>query len=745
MARALRSTRTLERYPFPQALLSSNLYTGLLRRPWTPPADHSSSLITENERLRRELVRQRRLVEELRQMRAKVEAERRQQAEFLAHACHEVHVPVNGIIGMADLALQTEVTPEQREYLGLLKISADMLLSVAKDLLDLSRIEAGGLTLERTPFSLRDCLGDKMKVLALAAQRKDIELNCQIDPDIPDVLLGDPVRLGQVLVNLVGNAVKFTEQGGVLLQVRQISQGRGMVRLHFAVSDSGIGIRQERLGQIFAPFVQAEASTTRFYGGTGLGLAIAARLVAQMGATIQVESDPGEGSVFQFCLTLPLADTRGLVPAKPNFGGRLALVVEPHPVSRRSLVKLLRQWNFKVEEARDGREAMTALVRRRREQRPYHLVLLAEDLPQFNSQAVAARLQGRPELGVEQVVLLGAWLRRPQVHGDRHPHRLPPSDRRTNSLASPTSGSTLCRLSKPVKDMELLAALRGEVSPSAARAVQLPLQGIGKLQQLNILVVEDDPIGRQLAQHVLSRVGHRVATADSGPAALAAIAEGRFDLVLMDLQMPGMTGIDTTRAIRRREASTGRHLPVIALTARAMAEDGRRCLMAGMDACLIKPIQPVDLIRAIERLGQEHHLAAGLDLDVSGNRLPVAPPRAPVLQRESLLERVGNDRRLLSEVVALFQARTPELLRNGKAALARGDGDQFRYVVHTLAGMFRSLSAPVALEAAESLESEGAAGAGGIEGQECLEGGYARLEQEVARLKGELQELAEAA
>lgn len=753
MARALRSARTLERNPFPQALLSSNLYTGLLRRPWTPPADHSSSLITENERLRRELVRQRRLVEELRQMRAKVEAERRQQAEFLAHACHEVHMPVNGIIGMADLALQTEVTPEQREYLGLLKISADMLLSVAKDLLDLSRIEAGGLTLERTPFSLRDCLGDKMKVLALAAQRKDIELNCQIDPDIPDVLLGDPVRLGQVLVNLVGNAVKFTEQGGVLLQVRQINRGRGLVRLHFSVSDSGIGIRQKRLGQIFAPFVQAEASTTRFYGGTGLGLAIAARLVAQMGGAIHVESDPGEGSVFQFCLTLPLAETRGLVPAKPDFAGRLALVVEPHPVSRRSLVKLLRQWNFKVEEARDGREAMTALVRRRREQRPYHLVLLAEDLPQLNSQAVAARLQGRPELGVEQVLLLGAWLRRPQVHGDRHPHRLPPTDRRTNKLASTTSGSTLRRLSKPVKDMELLAALRGEVSPSAARAVPPPLQGIGKLRQLNILVVEDDPIGRQLAQHVLSRVGHRVATADSGPAALAAIAEGRFDLVLMDLQMPGMTGIDTTRAIRRREASTGRHLPVIALTARAMAEDGRRCLMAGMDACLIKPIQPVDLIRAIERLGQEHHLAAGLDLDVSGNRSgngpghrsPVSPPRAPVLLRESLLERVGNDRRLLSEVVALFQARTPELLRNGKAALARGDGDQFRYVVHTLAGMFRSLSAPVALEAAESLESEGAAGPGGIEGQECLEGGYARLEQEVERLKGELQELAEAA
>ncbi|MDE2584929.1 MAG: response regulator, partial [Betaproteobacteria bacterium] len=307
-------------------------------------------------------------------------------------------------------------------------------------------------------------------------------------------------------------------------------------------------------------------------------------------------------------------------------------------------------------------------------------------------------------------------------------------------------GNFLHRLSKPVKDMELLAALRGERNPMAIQAVPPPLQGIGNLRQLNILVVEDDPIGRQLAQHVLSRVGHRVATADSGPAALAAIGDERFDLVLMDLQMPGMTGIDTTQAIRRREASTGRHLPVIALTARAMAEDGRRCLMAGMDACLIKPIQPVDLIRAIERLGQEHRLTPDPDPEPSDHR-PLAgfavPPRAPVLQRESLLERVGNDRRLLSEVVALFLARTPELLRNGDAALARGDGEQFRYVVHTLAGMFRSLSAPAALEAAEALESEGAAGS--LEGLECLEGGHARLGHEVERLKEELQALADAA
>ena len=731
MARALRSARTFERNPFPQALLSSNLYTGLLRRAWVPPAASPSSLITENERLRRELIRQRRLVEELRHMQGKLEVQRRQQAEFLAHACHEVHLPVNGIIGMAELALQTEVTPEQREYLGLLKISADMLLSVAKDLLDLSRIEAGGLTLERTPFSLRDSLVDKMKVLALPAQRKGIELNCQIDPAIPDVLLGDPVRLCQVLVNLVGNAVKFTEQGGVLLQVRQINRGRGLVRLHFAVSDTGIGIRHERLGQIFAPFVQAEASTTHLYGGTGLGLAIAARLVAQMGAAIHVESDPGEGSVFQFCLTLPLAAAGGLAPGQPDFGGRLALVAEPHMVSRRSLVKLLRQWNFTVEEARDGREAMAALVRRRREQRAYHLVLLAEDLPQLNSQAVAARLQGGRELGAEQVVLLGSWLRRTQPH------------LRPDPSASPSCPT--CRLSKPVKDAELLAVLTGERNQVASRPLPPMLQGIANLRHLNILVVEDDPIGRQLAQHVLCRVGHRVATADSGAAALAAIAEGRFDLVLMDLQMPGMTGIDTTRAIRRREMSTGRHLPVIALTARAMAEDGRRCLMAGMDACLIKPIQPVELIQAIERLGQEYCLAAE---GAGHGATPVPlnpPPKTEVIHRESLFERIGSDRRLLAEVVALFQARTPEVLAGGKAALARGDGPQFRYAVHTLAGMFRSLSAPAALAAAEALESDGATVSGGLEGQECLEEAYARLEREVERLKHELQGLAELA
>jgi PAS domain S-box-containing protein len=660
-----------------------------------------------------DITAQKRSAEALRAAKEAAEAASRAKSTFLANMSHEIRTPLHAVIGMTELVLKSQLTPQQREFLATVRDSGEALLSVINDILDFSKIEADKLVLECEKFHLRESLGDTMKSFAIRAHQQGLELACHIHRDVPAWVVGDYHRLRQIVVNLVNNAIKFTQQGEVVLEVAlqddsQHQDGAeirgaapstlgpdGHIVLHFTVNDTGIGIPLEKQSTIFGMFEQADSSTTRRHGGTGLGLAIASSLIDLMGGQIWVESEVGRGSRFHFTVRLGRAEAEPgeTADAEPVcLHGMHVLVVDDNATNRRILEEVLASWQMPPTCVAGAAQALEQLRQAERAGQPFPLVITDAHMPDVDGFMLARQI--RDERGMDGPVIMML------TSGDR-PNDTEECDRL----------GIAAYLLKPIKQSELLEAIELALGILGSRLVpSAKVDQRPRGPSLRILLAEDSLVNQQLAVALLQSEGHTVSVANNGCEAVAAAEAGGFDLVLMDLQMPEMDGLEATAMIRAGERQKGGHLPIIAMTAHALKGDRERCLAAGMDGYTSKPIDAEELFAAIESHVARSPTASDPEDHV---RCPAAPPAAgsspaePIVDWATARKAVRGDARLLQTIVETALNEIPQLLAEIRRAAAAGDCRALRLAAHTLKGSIRYFGAQAVLEPALRLEVMG--------------------------------------